>query len=199
MNETRQGTGGRNPRGGACSPDTCCVRGINWRDWRGVAVLFRRIFPEIRNAQVAYYIRRYEDTIGVAEAGAGLIGFYQFLPWINERTAWLNYLGVLPSQCHRGAGTRLLRDYEVRAAKMGFVRAELDVLQQNIKAINFYEKNGYTRQQSVDNKFRYRKALAAGVAAPGCTPTQKRTRVKRLGRRALYLMLVTLPLLISDL
>ncbi len=175
------------------------IRTIGWMDWRKLTKLFRGIFPELTADQVSHYIRHYEDTIAVAEAREGLIGFYQFIPKSSEGTAWLNYLGVIPARYRGGVATQLLRDYEARAARMGFRRAEFDVLQQNQKAIRFYEKHGYTRLYPVDNKFRYRKTLTTDVHPVGdLQPTQTRPHLARVGRRVLYLVLVGLPLLFDD-
>lgn len=171
------------------------IRKIYWMDWRRLTEMFREIFPELTAQQISHYILNYEDTIAVAEAREGLVGFYHFIPRKDEGAAWLNYLGVVPS-CHRsGVGTQLLRDYEERAARMGLSRAEFDVLQHNQKAIGFYEKHGYTRLHPVDNKFRYRKTLAAEVRdIADSRPVQARSRLERWGRRALYLVLVGLSL-----
>ncbi|MCR4347371.1 MAG: GNAT family N-acetyltransferase [Sulfuricaulis sp.] len=175
------------------------IREISWMDWRKLAALFQGIFPELTTKEISHYIRHYEDTIAVAEASEGIVGFYQFTPRIGERTAWLNYLGVLPSHHHGGVGSQLLRDFEMRAAQMGFRQAEFDVLQQNQRAIRFYEKHGYARSHPVDNKFRYRKTLTVNVHAAG-DPQPARTRpyLARVGRRVLYLMLVGLSLLFAN-
>lgn len=171
------------------------IRKIYWADWRRLTEMFREIFPELTAQQISHYILNYEDTIAVAEAREGIVGFYHFIPRKEEGTAWLNYLGVV-SSCHRGGvGTQLLRDYEERAAQMGLRWAEFDVLQHNQRAIKFYEKHGYTRLHPVDNKFRYRKALAAGVqAVADSRPIRIRPRLERWGRRMLYLVLAGLSL-----
>lgn len=162
-------------------------------DWRRLTGLFRGIFPELTAGQISHYIRHYEETIAVAETREGLVGFYQFVPRDGE-TAWLNYLGVIPAHYRGGVGSQLLLDYEKRAARMGFRQSECDVLQQNQKALCFYEKHGYTRLHPVDNKFRYRKALTADVHAVGDPrPARTRPHLARVGRRVLYLMLVGLP------
>lgn len=196
MNESRQEIARRGVR----AVDTCRIRQIGWQDWKQLAVLFRRIFPELTNDQISHYICGHEDTIAVAEARDGLVGFYHFIPRVREATAWLNYIGVLPAYCRSGIGAQLLRDYEERAAGMGFRRAELDVLRENRNAIRFYEKHGYVRLPLPGDKYRYRKILAAddrAVARPG--PQPKRARLQRLGRRLLYLVLVSLPRMLGDL
>lgn len=155
--------------------------------------MFREIFSELTAAQVSHYIRYYEDTIIVAEAREGLIGFYQFIPKTDKGTAWLNYLGVIPARYRGGVATQLLRDYEERAARMGFRRAELDVLQRNQEAIRFYEKHGYIRLHPAGNKFRYHKALTVDAhAVVDPQPVRTRPYLVRVGRRVLYLMLVSL-------
>lgn len=184
---------------GATKPDCVLekirIRNISWVDWRDLAGLFRQIFPELTAGEISYFIRHYEDMIRVADTDDGPIGFYQFNPKANDGTAWLNYLGVIRS-CHcGGTGTRLLRDYEERAIEAGFRKAGLDVLQQNDQAIRFYEKHGYTRLHPVGGKFRYTKILMADPPATA-SRGQQRTRpfLARTYRRALYLLLVDLPM-----
>ena len=179
--------------------DECRIRSISWRDWKRLAVLFRCICPELKPKAISYYIRYYGKAIAVAEIRKELVGFYQFIPREPEGIAWLNYLGILPSHYRAGVGSLLLRDYETKAARMGFRWAEFDVLQQNLKAIRFYEKHGYTREHPVDNKFRYRKRLA--VERPvSAEPqlTRPPSYPERIGNRLLYLVLVTLPLMFGD-
>jgi ribosomal protein S18 acetylase RimI-like enzyme len=175
------------------------IRKIRWMDWRKVTRLFREIFPELTDQQISHYILQYEDTIVVAEARTGIIGFYHFIPRDDEGTAWLNYLGVIPSCYRGGVGTQLLRDYEERAASMGFRLAEFDVLQHNQRAIKFYEKHGYARLYPFGDKFRYQKILMAEPrVADDPRPVQTRLHLPRVGRRLLYLALVSLPLLFAD-
>ncbi len=162
--------------------------------------MFCEIFPELMAEQISHYILNYEDTIAIAEAREGLVGFYQFTPRVDEGTAWLNYLGVIPSCYRGGTGTQLLRDYEERAVQMGYRTAEFDVLQQNQKAIRFYEKHGYTRLHPVGNKFRYRKVLTVNAHAAGDPqPAPTRPYLQRWGRRVLYLVLVDLSLWLASL
>lgn len=162
--------------------------------------MFREIFPELTAEQISHYIRNHEDTITAAEAREGLVGFYHFIPRHEDGTAWLNYLGVIPARYRGGIATQLLRDYEECAAQMGFLRAEFDVLQHNHKAIRFYEKHGYTRLYPFGDKFRYQKLLMAGsCVADDPQPAPTRPQLMRFGRRALYLVLVSLPLLLADL
>jgi ribosomal protein S18 acetylase RimI-like enzyme len=176
------------------------IRKISWMDWRRLTRLFQEIFPELTDQQISHYILQYEDTIVVAEAREGIIGFYHFIPRHDEGAAWLNYLGVIPSCYRSGVGTQLLRDYEQRAASMGFRLAEFDVLQHNQRAIKFYEKHGYARLHPVDDKFRYRKALTADVQAAGdFRPARSRPYLKRWSRRMLYLVLVGLSLWFASL
>jgi ribosomal protein S18 acetylase RimI-like enzyme len=199
MNAHHQESAAPSPANGS-GVEKIRIRKISWMDWRKLTGLFREIFPELTTVQVSHYIRHHEDTIAVAEARAGLVGFYHFIPRTGDGAAWLNYLGVIPACYRRGVATQLLRDYEGRAAQMGFQRAEFDVLQQNQKAIRFYEKHGYTRLYPFGDKFRYQKILMAETrVADAPRPAQTRPHLARVGRRVLYLVLVSLPLLFSDL
>lgn len=198
MNTRHQESTASSPANGS-GVEKIRIRKISWMDWRKLTRLFRDIFPELSALQVSYYIRNYDNTIAVAESNEGLVGFYQFIPRTGEKTAWLNYLGVIPARYRSGIATRLLRDYEECAARMGFRQAEFDVLQQNDKAIRFYEKHGYTRLYPLGDKFRYQKLLTAGLrVAEDPRSAQTRPRLARFGRRVLYLVLVSLPLLLAD-
>jgi GNAT superfamily N-acetyltransferase len=199
MNTRHQESAAPSPANGS-GVEKVRIRKISWMDWRKLTGLFREIFPELTTVQVSYYIRNYDHAIAVAEVGEALVGFYQFIPRTEEGTAWLNYLGVIPARYRSGIATQLLRDYEECAARMGFCRAEFDVLQQNHKAIRFYEKHGYTRLYPFGDKFRYQKLLMAEPrVADDPQPAQTRSHLVRVGRRVLYLVLVSLPLLFSDL
>jgi len=168
------------------------IRKISWRDWRKLTELFPMIFPELTPRQIADDILLYEDTAVVAEDARGLVGFYFFIPKAETGTAWLNYFGVTPSCYQSGIAPRLLRDYEQRALRMGYFKSELDVFQQNPRAIRFYEKHGYAHVSPLKDKLRYRKALTVDVAPVGSPqPTRMRPRLVRMCRRALYLALVS--------
>lgn len=169
------------------------IRPVGWRDWRELEGLFRRIFPELTPEVISHYIRHHDQTIAVAETSEGLVGFYHFMPRPEAGTAWLNYLGVISTRTHDGIGTRLLRHFEGQAAQMGLGQAEFDVLQQNDRAIRFYTKHGYARLYPVRDKFRYGKSLADESTVVSAALPRKRAFLSRVGRRALYLLLVTLP------
>lgn len=170
----------------------CRIRSVGWRDWRELEGLFRRIFPELSSGTISHYIRHYEEAIAVADAGKGLVGFYQFIPRAETRTAWLNYLGVIPSHTSAGVGTLLLRRFEKQAMQLGLCQAEFDVLQQNRRAIRFYEKHGYARLYPVGDKFRYGKSLMESLSSVDASP-RRHSFLSRIHRRALYLLFVSLP------
>lgn len=172
----------------------CRIRPIRWSDWRELARLFRTIFSELSAADVSYFIRHHQETIAVAATAEGLIGFYQFLSRPKTGTAWLNYLGVIPSRTGDGIGTMLLRHFEERALEIGLRQAEFDVLQRNERGMRFYERHGYTRLYPVGDKFRYGKSLMDGSVVPArAAPPRGRSLISRAGRHALYFLLVTLP------
>lgn len=198
MNESRQGVSNQVRGQGAPTDEVFLIRRINWHDWKELAVLFHGIFPELKKGLISHHIRHYEDTISVAEADTGLAGFYHFIPKADVGITLLNYLGVIPAYQRVRVGSRLLFDFERRTAEMGYGRVELDVLQQNDKAIRFYEKHGYTRIHPVDGKYRYYKVLAACASAVYPETVRNQTWFKRLGRRVLYLLLVSLPLMFAD-
>ncbi|RLQ87753.1 GNAT family N-acetyltransferase [Notoacmeibacter ruber] len=82
-----------------------------------------------------------EDILGVAFASMGDGG--------DDRTAFLHQLYVNPDVQGRGAGTALL--IEMESAFPAASRMKLEVEEANLKAISFYEKQGYERIGRTEN------------------------------------------------
>ena len=78
------------------------------------------------------------NVMFVAIDGTRVLGFSEVVP-ANEE---LRAVYVDPEFTGRGLGTALLRQAEWAATQAGVDRLELDA---SLNAVDFYEKNGYTR------------------------------------------------------
>ena len=76
-------------------------------------------------------------------------------------------MGIVPAYRGRGLGFRLLNTALEQARGAGFVRIELDVYADNMRAIALYEKVGFVREGVVrDAVFvdgKYRDAIAMAM------------------------------------
>jgi len=149
------------------------IRSATPRDWLALAVLMRRLFPADISPETARGLLLYHlHTVGVAEAGGRVIGFYQFHATPTGNGAWLNFIGLDESARRGGAGTLLLRAYEAQARSLGYRRSVLDVYPDNGGAMRFYERLGYAAILGGLDKLRYVKELAIDPDAAG-VPTRR--------------------------
>ena len=176
------------------------LRQVRYRDWRELSNLVPAIFPELSDAEVSDMLRHKLHTMGISATSEAIIGFYQFHSVTREKTpaAWLNYLGVIANNRHSGTGSQLLRYFEEKVRAMGFLRIELDVLQENTAAQRFYEKHGYRhlqlQQKPGKTKYRYAKNITADTAAAGAPrPVDSLPPLTRVTRKLLYKLLVEVP------
>ena len=95
-------------------------------------------------------MRRFAEAAGaialIAEDGEILAGFIivQSDPAADEG-AYVVTLDVASRFARLGVGSELLRAGESAAAKAGNARMTLHVHSENLPAVSFYERNGYTR------------------------------------------------------
>ena len=176
------------------------LRQAHYRDWRELSNLVPAIFSELTDDDVSDMLRNKLHTVGIAAIPDAIIGFYQFHSVAREDipTAWLNYIGVVESSRHSGAGSQLLQYFEDRVRAMGFLRIELDVLEEKIAAQMFYEKHGYRhlelRQKSGKTKYRYAKNIPAATGLTGVdTTVNPLPLLTRVQRKLLYKLLVDVP------
>lgn len=84
--------------------------------------------------------REQPETILVAEAMGQLAGWGAR----EDQNQCISDLWVAPESQGQGVGTTLLRALEAEIAALGLVKAELETLATNTKAIRFYERHGFT-------------------------------------------------------
>jgi len=58
---------------------------------------------------------------------------------------WINYLAVLPAYLHRGIGTQMMKEVEMRLYAAGCPKINLQIRETNSEVIQFYERFGYTK------------------------------------------------------
>ncbi len=93
-----------------------------------------------------------EEIIWIAEGAAGLTGFASAGgnrdPGAAEGTAELMTLYLLPAAWGQGIGYRVFRAVEGDLARLGFHTLTLWVLDGNRRGIDFYERVGFSRDES---------------------------------------------------
>ncbi len=84
-------------------------------------------------------VRETNDRILVAEAGGKVVG------WVSRARgrSYIPFLMVEPESQGRGIGTLLLRRMEAMLELEGNDRVQLDTLADNVRAVNFYQRQGY--------------------------------------------------------
>ena len=89
--------------------------------------------------RLAHVARDGTDAIIVAELGGRPVGWCQRMPG----RAYIPFLFVAPAAQNRGIGRALLRRMESLLELEGFDRVVLDTLADNVRAVNFYQHQGY--------------------------------------------------------
>jgi ribosomal protein S18 acetylase RimI-like enzyme len=128
-------------------------------DWRELATLFKEIFSNIPSREIDYILRKHKKGIRLFYWEGKLIGFYVCFPKENPRRLWLEFIGVRENFQNKGIGYYLIKKLENDAQKCGYSRIELAVRKDNLTAIHFYEKNGYTRLPNDESKWIYYKEI----------------------------------------
>ncbi|MDB2550494.1 GNAT family N-acetyltransferase [Rickettsiales bacterium] len=80
-----------------------------------------------------------------------------YVPKASEGSYYLNNLAVNTKKRSGGVGRLLLENITKRAKKSGYSNIEGDVTKVNIRAIKFYEKNGYVQISESNNQEEYKK------------------------------------------
>lgn len=80
-------------------------------------------------------LRGKEDIVGISAFYANNL---------QDRTAYLSFIAIMPDIVGLGLGRKLLDESEKRAMALGMGKMELEVLKNNLHAIDFYKKMGYT-------------------------------------------------------
>jgi len=90
-------------------------------------------------ARLEAAVREGLDRVIVAEVNGVCVGWCQRM----RGRAYIPFLFVTPLLQNRGVGTTLLRRMESMLELEGFDRIQLDTLADNVRAVNFYQHQGY--------------------------------------------------------
>lgn len=85
------------------------------------------------------YIVFAQDQVWVAEDDGAIVGFCAF------KADWLDHLYLLPSHVGKTLGSELLKRGKASCSYL-----QLWVFQQNVRAISFYERQGFVRVMETD-------------------------------------------------
>ena len=112
-------------------------------------VSFENIFPHLTEKISSFddYAQKLSEYAYVVEAreeneSAGILVFYA-----NDqktKTAYISLIGVKKEKSRKGIGKALLNYCEEFSLKQGMSRLRLEVDKDNVNAIRFYEKNGFS-------------------------------------------------------
>ena len=72
-----------------------------------------------------------------------IVGYYSLLLQ-NDNQCELNNLSVLPDYRHNNIGTALLDDAFIRAKKLGCIKINIGIVEENKILRKWYEENGFT-------------------------------------------------------
>jgi ribosomal protein S18 acetylase RimI-like enzyme len=99
----------------------------------------------------------------IAERDRNVVGFLLARRWAEERTGFVDVLGVHPNHQRRGVGSALLRGAFARFAAAGLERGELGVASDNPDARKLYERLGMRPRFQSDT---YERELTASGQSP---------------------------------
>jgi ribosomal-protein-alanine acetyltransferase len=97
--------------------------------------------------QIAYLLIDYNAITLVAKVKGELVGFAIGRMDLVRGTTYGHVLTLetLPSHRRRGIGQRLLKQLEILFTEKGAVESRLEVREDNVAAINLYQKLGYKK------------------------------------------------------
>lgn len=103
--------------------------------------------PVKRSQKLKIQINEFPESYGIVYKGEDPAGFICFGPSRDqdrlERDGEIYAIYLHPKFYHQGIGTQLILWGEIELSKKGFQRIFIWVLEKNINAINFYQKNNY--------------------------------------------------------
>jgi ribosomal-protein-alanine N-acetyltransferase len=95
--------------------------------------------PQMERRRLAAAVHETLDRTIVADIDGGAVGWCAR----GRGRAYIPYLFVTPLLQNRGIGTLLLRRMESLMELEGADRVQLDTLSDNVRAVNFYQHQGY--------------------------------------------------------
>ena len=130
------------------------------RAWRAFDRLYSVCLPQNSRADRSYLIREYQPQTRLAWRDGALVGFFVAWKSASPDTAWLESIGVAPSERGSGFSTELLKAAEEEVSSLGCTRIELAVDGYNQIAIRFYRRHGYEPVARPGEKLTFAKALS---------------------------------------
>lgn len=112
----------------------------------GVAVLWAEAFPNdaawnAARASIEAKLRFQPDLMLVALDQGNVVG--SVMAGYEGHRGWISRIAVLQSHRNHGVGRELLVEAERRLSALGCVKVNLQVVESNANAVEFYEKSGY--------------------------------------------------------
>lgn len=137
------------------------------RDWTRLAEMESVCFPFLTATEIRYDIISYFDASWVWR-NQGVVMAFALCYLLDERTVWVERLGVDVALRGQGIGKRFLSELERVFAEAGMTRVQLAVFERNAAAIRLYEAMGYDEISRDGVKRGYSKNLpATSVSPPG--------------------------------
>lgn len=84
---------------------------------------------------------------------AGFVGYYT--NEIINKTGYLSTIVVSPNYQRKGVGTVLLNECLADCRNKGMIRCRLEVDKENLKAIQFYLRNGFQKERDASQRTEY--------------------------------------------
>jgi ribosomal protein S18 acetylase RimI-like enzyme len=171
--------------------DEIQASGCRIADWRPLAALVRRCFPDIRRDELCFHLVNSRPGIRLLRRQQRIVAFAINNPFHSHEFAWLELFGVAPELRGHGLGRRMLQDYEHFVAGLGYRRIEFAVDPDNAGALALYQAAGYTRLDRAGSRPSFGRTLAAPAA--GRPSIRRPGLLQRASHRLLFRLLVPEP------
>ncbi|MEO8297967.1 MAG: GNAT family N-acetyltransferase [Burkholderiales bacterium] len=178
------------------TPSESDTRPVRLADWARVRRLIRAQFPTLPTDTVGRLVRNQGYGAHVLVVKGRIEGFCSVTLRARGDLAWLDCVAVDGASQGRGLGRTLIRQAEDHAVAHGYARMALLVAQDNVLAIQLYERLGYQRSGTAESsregaQVRYEKPLSLARSAGafrGRTAPPSMPWGQRLALRLLYLL-----------
>lgn len=161
------------------------LRAISWRDWDALTRLSRAAFPEISLQKLSdVFINR--PNVVVLEVDSSAAGYCFFYNRSLEE-CWLDWLVVDSRYRSCGYGTWLLKTVEGIAVARKCRAIKLAVYRDNLRAISFYKRHGFTQCGEDKLKINFQKPLDSVTShLPEWLPTHSPNRLLQVWYQLLF-------------